>query len=120
MHGQTSLAFFPHPEYRGAGILTAFREMQEAHTGKAADVAFGSKGVGLTGPRRLPVYPGERTFSGWAGMSQRCQKRSFLNRSGRETAIPGALSGVQANQSISGPGAAFRRPLATEPRAFVR
>lgn len=48
------------------------------------------------------------------------QKRSFLNRSGRETAIPGAPSGVQANQSISGPGAAFRRPLATEQRPCAR
>ena len=26
----------------------------------------------LTGSRRLPVYPAERTFSGSAGMSQRC------------------------------------------------
>jgi hypothetical protein len=25
--------------------------------------------------RRLPVYRGERTFAGWAGMSQRCQER---------------------------------------------
>ena len=31
--------------------------------------------VGFAGPRRLPVYPGERTFSGSAGMSQRCQQR---------------------------------------------
>src|SRR5437867_4331908 len=30
-----------------------------------------------------------------------------------------APSGVQANQSISGPGAAFRRPLATAQRPFV-
>jgi hypothetical protein len=29
-------------------------------------------------------------------------------------------SGVQSNKSISGPGAAFRRPLATEQRPFVR
>jgi hypothetical protein len=48
------------------------------------------------------------------------QKRSFPNRSGRERAIPGAPSGAQANQSISGPGAALRRPLATEQRPFVR
>jgi hypothetical protein len=32
--------------------------------------------VGLAGPRRLPVYPGERTFSGQAGMSQRCHNRT--------------------------------------------
>jgi hypothetical protein len=31
--------------------------------------------VGLTGPRRLPVYPDERTFSGQAGMSEKCQKQ---------------------------------------------
>src|SRR5439155_14139894 len=30
--------------------------------------------VGLTGPRQLLVYPDERTFSGQAGMSQRCQE----------------------------------------------
>jgi hypothetical protein len=28
--------------------------------------------VGLAGPRRLSVYPGERTFLEWAGMSRRC------------------------------------------------
>src|SRR6185436_7862815 len=33
--------------------------------------------VGLTGPRRLPVYPGKRTFSGKERMSQRCQRRTF-------------------------------------------
>ena len=27
--------------------------------------------------RRLPVYRGERTFAGWAGMSQRCQQQSW-------------------------------------------
>ena len=32
--------------------------------------------VGLTVRRPLPVYPGERTFSGLAGMSQRCQQRT--------------------------------------------
>jgi hypothetical protein len=34
--------------------------------------------VGLTGPRRLPVYAGERTFPGLAGMSQRRQESPFL------------------------------------------
>ncbi|WP_211997816.1 hypothetical protein, partial [Bradyrhizobium sp. JYMT SZCCT0180] len=37
------------------------------------DVAVGFIRVGLPRSRRLPVYPGERTFSGRAGMSQKCQ-----------------------------------------------
>jgi hypothetical protein len=36
--------------------------------------------VGLTGSRRLPVYPGERTFS---GMSQRCQQATSHSRFAR-------------------------------------
>jgi len=38
--------------------------------------------------RRLPVYRGERTFAGWAGMSQRCQyrKSQFLFNHARKRA----------------------------------
>jgi hypothetical protein len=40
--------------------------------GQTSNVCSGVIRVGLTGPRRLPVYPGERTFSGSEGMFQRC------------------------------------------------
>src|SRR5437762_3149252 len=36
--------------------------------------------VGLTEPRRLPVYPGERTFQGSAGMSQGCQFQTHASQ----------------------------------------
>jgi hypothetical protein len=37
------------------------------------------KSDGLTGPRRLPVYPGERTEK--TDMSQRCQKPTLTRAS---------------------------------------
>src|SRR5438105_7531986 len=57
---------------RGAGILG--NAPQEAAQTSAESPSWVIR-VGLAGPRRLPVYPGERTSSGPVAMSQRCQQR---------------------------------------------
>ena len=85
-------------------------ELPRACTHKSGDGASGL----------MSALPPKADIAGRIGMSAKCHKRSFPNRSGREPAIPRAPSGAQANQSISGPGAALRRPLATEQRPFVR
>jgi hypothetical protein len=41
-----------------------FNDHPLAHSMPGAGVVHHIIRVGLTGPRRLPVYPGERTFSG--------------------------------------------------------
>ena len=48
------------------------RQHDLVHAGE--DVSARGHSLGLTGPRRLPVCPDERTFSGQAGMSQRGQQ----------------------------------------------
>src|SRR5205823_12869831 len=57
-----------------------FNDHPLAHSMPGAGVVHRIIRVGLAGPRRLPVYPGERTFSRLAGMSQRCQERKFVDR----------------------------------------
>jgi hypothetical protein len=46
-----------------------------AHSMPGAGVVHHIIRVGLAGRQRLPVYPGERTFSGSAGVSQSANSR---------------------------------------------
>jgi hypothetical protein len=63
--------------------------------------------VGLTGPWRIPVYPGERTFSGSAGM------RRFPSLAGfsREFDEPVALPNTGAIYYFDSAANAFRVAL---------